>query len=330
MALLVAGVRAGDRVIVPTLTFIATANAVRHAGAEPVFVDCDEFMNIDVDGVGSFLAEACEPSDGGCIERASGARRAGRAAGPRLRPAGRPRGARVRGGRTRPGRDRRRDRGAGQPLDRGGPRGPLGGDGGPERRPLVQRQQDRDLRRRRRLRHLRRRRRRPRAPPHDPGQGRYAAFRRTTKSAGTSGLPTWRRPSAWHSSNSSTGSSPPSAPPTISTGELLADMPGIELLGFQAGTEHNYWFHSVLVDETAFGSRPGRAHGGPGRSRASRHARCGACSTSKPRLPTARPGMSNGRTGSGGACSTCPARATSGPATSNGSPRRSAPRGRTV
>src|SRR5262249_13322854 len=39
LALLVAGVGPGDEVIVPTLTFVATANAVRYVGAEPVFVD---------------------------------------------------------------------------------------------------------------------------------------------------------------------------------------------------------------------------------------------------------------------------------------------------
>jgi perosamine synthetase len=73
LALLVAGVRPGDLVIVPTLTFIATANAVRHAGADPVFVDCDGFMNIDPAGVRSFLEEACEPGpDGAPVERASG------------------------------------------------------------------------------------------------------------------------------------------------------------------------------------------------------------------------------------------------------------------
>src|SRR6266480_4614544 len=35
------GVRAGDEVLVPSLTYVATANAVRYLGAEPVFVDVD-------------------------------------------------------------------------------------------------------------------------------------------------------------------------------------------------------------------------------------------------------------------------------------------------
>jgi perosamine synthetase len=39
LALTALGVRGGDEVIVPSLTFIATANAVRYTGAEPVFVD---------------------------------------------------------------------------------------------------------------------------------------------------------------------------------------------------------------------------------------------------------------------------------------------------
>jgi len=33
----------GDKVIVPTFTFVATANAVKYCGAEPVFVDVDPF-----------------------------------------------------------------------------------------------------------------------------------------------------------------------------------------------------------------------------------------------------------------------------------------------
>lgn len=41
LALLLLGVERGDRVLVSTLTFSATANAIRYVGAEPVFVDCD-------------------------------------------------------------------------------------------------------------------------------------------------------------------------------------------------------------------------------------------------------------------------------------------------
>lgn len=41
LALVLHGVGPGDQVVVPSLSFIATANAVRHAGAEPVFADVD-------------------------------------------------------------------------------------------------------------------------------------------------------------------------------------------------------------------------------------------------------------------------------------------------
>jgi len=41
LACLVAGVGAGDEVIVPSLTFVATANAVRYTGARPVFADIE-------------------------------------------------------------------------------------------------------------------------------------------------------------------------------------------------------------------------------------------------------------------------------------------------
>jgi dTDP-4-amino-4,6-dideoxygalactose transaminase len=55
LALLELGVRPGSVVLVPTLTFIASANAVLYTGATPVFVDCDPATgNVDA-GV---LAEA--------------------------------------------------------------------------------------------------------------------------------------------------------------------------------------------------------------------------------------------------------------------------------
>jgi len=42
------GIGAGDEVIVPSLTFIATVNVIRHAGATPVFVDIDSSTyNVD-------------------------------------------------------------------------------------------------------------------------------------------------------------------------------------------------------------------------------------------------------------------------------------------
>jgi perosamine synthetase len=48
LALLAMGVEAGDEVLVPTLTYIATANAVRYCGANPVFVDSEPTtMNLD-------------------------------------------------------------------------------------------------------------------------------------------------------------------------------------------------------------------------------------------------------------------------------------------
>src|SRR5947209_4719139 len=41
LALMTLDLRPGDEVLVPSLTYIATANAVRYCGGEPVFVDVD-------------------------------------------------------------------------------------------------------------------------------------------------------------------------------------------------------------------------------------------------------------------------------------------------
>jgi len=48
LALLLAGIGPGDEVIVPSLSFIASANVVRHVGARPVFVDVrPDTLNLD-------------------------------------------------------------------------------------------------------------------------------------------------------------------------------------------------------------------------------------------------------------------------------------------
>ena len=58
LALLLVGVGPGDEVLVPSFTFVATANAVCYIGARPVFVDCSSSTwNIDPDLVASELED---------------------------------------------------------------------------------------------------------------------------------------------------------------------------------------------------------------------------------------------------------------------------------
>lgn len=58
LALTVAGVVRGDEVIVPSMSFIATANAVVHAGGVPVFAEVrPDTFNLDLDDVRSRITE---------------------------------------------------------------------------------------------------------------------------------------------------------------------------------------------------------------------------------------------------------------------------------
>ncbi|MBD3166285.1 aminotransferase class I/II-fold pyridoxal phosphate-dependent enzyme [bacterium] len=47
LSLEAAGIQQGDLVLVPTMTFAATGEVVRYFDAVPVFVDCDDAMNMD-------------------------------------------------------------------------------------------------------------------------------------------------------------------------------------------------------------------------------------------------------------------------------------------
>ncbi len=70
IALQLAGVKPGDEVLVPSLTFIATANAVSYCGAIPHFVDSEErTLGVDVDRLYEYLKETSVLSPEGCFNR---------------------------------------------------------------------------------------------------------------------------------------------------------------------------------------------------------------------------------------------------------------------
>ncbi len=73
VALLLAGVKPGDEVLVPALTFVATANAVSYCGAIPHFVDSEErTLGLDAVALGDYLGSIAEISGGRCVNRATG------------------------------------------------------------------------------------------------------------------------------------------------------------------------------------------------------------------------------------------------------------------
>ena len=75
LALIVAGVRPGDAVLTSTLTFVATANAIRHAGAWPIFIDADiETWQIDAARAVDFLKRHCERRGDDWVDSESGRR----------------------------------------------------------------------------------------------------------------------------------------------------------------------------------------------------------------------------------------------------------------
>ena len=75
LALSAAGVRPDDEVLTPTLTFIATAGAIVHAGAHPVFLDVEPVTwGLDPEKVADFLTRECEVRAGVVIDRVTGRR----------------------------------------------------------------------------------------------------------------------------------------------------------------------------------------------------------------------------------------------------------------
>jgi perosamine synthetase len=75
ICLLLAGVEPGDEVLVPALTFVATANAVAYCHATPHLVDSEErSLGMDAAKLDSYLAEIADLSGGKCVNRHTRAR----------------------------------------------------------------------------------------------------------------------------------------------------------------------------------------------------------------------------------------------------------------
>lgn len=72
VALSLAGVRPGDEVLVPALTFVATSAAVVHCGATPHFVDSEErTLGMAAQVLREYLRRSTEMAGGQCINRAT-------------------------------------------------------------------------------------------------------------------------------------------------------------------------------------------------------------------------------------------------------------------
>jgi len=75
MALVLAGVTNGDLVITQSFTFVATCNAVRYCGADPVFVDIDKLgLGMSPHALEEYLTSQTIMKDGQCIHVESGRR----------------------------------------------------------------------------------------------------------------------------------------------------------------------------------------------------------------------------------------------------------------
>jgi perosamine synthetase len=75
MALVVAGIGADDEVLMPALTFVAPANAVRYVGAWPVFIDVEpDYWQMDPHKVSDFVEQECNWLNGALINKSTGRR----------------------------------------------------------------------------------------------------------------------------------------------------------------------------------------------------------------------------------------------------------------
>lgn len=68
IALQMLGVRNGDLVIMPNVTFVASANAISYTGATPLLIDIDKYSwQMDLDLLEEFLSSDCERDNTGTL-----------------------------------------------------------------------------------------------------------------------------------------------------------------------------------------------------------------------------------------------------------------------
>ncbi len=73
ICLLLAGVEPDDEVLVPSLTFVATANAIAYCGAHPHFVEVETTsFGVDAERLAAYLDDVAERRGGVCVNKVSG------------------------------------------------------------------------------------------------------------------------------------------------------------------------------------------------------------------------------------------------------------------
>ncbi|MDB4445443.1 LegC family aminotransferase [Akkermansiaceae bacterium] len=75
LSLILAGVEDNDEVLIPSFTFVATANAVRYIGAIPHFIEIeDQSLGVDITKLLQWLETIAETRDGGLWNKSTGRR----------------------------------------------------------------------------------------------------------------------------------------------------------------------------------------------------------------------------------------------------------------
>lgn len=75
IALLLSGVKQGDYVILPNLTFVASANSIRYTGADPLLIDADPLLwQMDLDLLEEFLEKETETKENSLYYKKNGRR----------------------------------------------------------------------------------------------------------------------------------------------------------------------------------------------------------------------------------------------------------------